>query len=225
MVNVVAVGATGSPGGIAVGTGGTEPSLTTTNVAPIGLNNAASTIVPLDGGETIAANLVGFGGSSTAHLRLVVLGYYEQDTGLDYAPINPCAIFDTRTGQGATGGFLGSRSSGSTNETTYQITGAPATAQGGVVGGCDIPAGTQAVLVNLVAIQPAGPGNFRAFATGTSPTGGVVNFQLLSPTMNNSNAVVVPLSALGQMDLGVNTASNNGAPTTHARAVVLGYYN
>ncbi|MCP4227777.1 MAG: hypothetical protein GY773_30910 [Actinomycetia bacterium] len=41
--------------------------------------------------------------------------------------------------------------------------------------------------------------------------------------MNNSNAVVVPLDSLGQMDLFVNT-HNNGTETTHARGVVLGYY-
>ena len=42
--------------------------------------------------------------------------------------------------------------------------------------------------------------------------------------MNNSNAVVVPLSDAGQLDLFVNAPLNDGNPTVHARGVVLGFY-
>ena len=90
---------------------------------------------------------------------------------------------------------------------------------------CAVPASASAVLVNLVSIQPVGVGNFRAYASGSSPTGGVVNFNTVSPPLNNSNAVVVPLSGSGQIDLFVNTGSNDGTPTVHARGVVLGYFN
>jgi hypothetical protein len=43
--------------------------------------------------------------------------------------------------------------------------------------------------------------------------------------LNDANAVVVPLSALGQLDLEIN-AGNFATPGTavaHARAVILGY--
>lgn len=78
--------------------------------------------------------------------------------------------------------------------------------------------------MNLVASQPLAVGNFQAFATGTSPTGGVLNFAPLSVAMNNSNAVVVPLSELGQLDLYTNAPSNNSNPTVDVRGVILGYY-
>ncbi len=220
MVNVVAVGASGGSGGLAVGTGGTDPTITTTNFDAIGLNNAAATVVPLAGGQTLATNVVGATGSPTTHVRIVVLGYFDQ-AGADYSSVNACAIFDTRSGQGASGGFLGKRNDGST--TTYQITGAP-TGQGGVSGGCGIPAGADAVLINLVSIQPDAVGNLRAYASGSSPTGGVLNFAPTSPAMNNSNAVVVPLSAVGQLDLFTNAPLAGGGSATHARGVVLGYF-
>ena len=233
MVNVVAVGGSGFPGGIAVGTGGTEPALTTTNFAPIGLNNAAATIVPLNGGETIAVNLLGQVGAST-HVRLVVLGFYENNNGLDYVPVNPCAAFDSRVlnsdpDNAPTGAFAGKRLAGSaaannfTGTTTYNVTGSIPAAQGGA-SDCGVPDGVSAVLVNLVGIQPDALGNFRAFATGSTPTGGVLNFANLTPAMNNSNAVVVPVNASGDMDVFINAPSNVGNPTVHARGVILGYY-
>ena len=80
------------------------------------------------------------------------------------------------------------------------------------------------MLVNLVGIQPEASGNFQAFATGTNPTGGVLNFANVSPAMNNSNAVVVPVDANGNMDLFVNAPGNVGNATVHARGVILGYY-
>ncbi|MEM9563103.1 MAG: hypothetical protein AAGA93_10820 [Actinomycetota bacterium] len=220
MVNVVAVGATGGSGGLAVGTGGTEPSVVTTGFSDIGLNNAVSMIVPLGGGQTIATNVFGDSGSPTTHIRLVALGYYDT-TGVDYTATNACAIFDTRSGEGASGGFLGKRNDGTA--TTYQITGSPS-GQGGVSGGCGVPAGATAVLINLVSIQPDAVGNFRAYATGTSPTGGVLNFAPTSPAMNNSNAVVVPLSTAGQLSLFTNAPPASGGDATHARGVILGYF-
>lgn len=129
-------------------------------------------------------------------------------------------MFDTRSGQGPTGDFVGKREGGET--TTYQVAGLPVE-QGGA-GDCGIPNAANAVLINLVAIQPEGVGNLRAFATGTTPTGGVVNFAPTSPAMNNSNAVVVPLSADGEIDLFVNSPSRQGQDAAHVRGVVLGFY-
>ena len=87
-----------------------------------------------------------------------------------------------------------------------------------------MPSSATAVLINLVAIQADATGNYRAFESGTSPTGGVLNFAPLVPAMNNSNAVVVPLDASGRIDLFVNAPSNDGNPTVHARGVILGFY-
>lgn len=222
MVNVVSVGGAGGTGGLAVGTGGTEPTVATTNFGDSVVNNAVSMVVPLDGGQAIATNVVADSGSPSSHVRIVVLGYYDDAGGSDYTAINACAAFDSRPGQGAGGGFLGQRNDGVA--TTYQITGSY-TGQGGTVVGCGVPAGADAVLINLVSIQAGAVGNFRAYATGSSPTGGVLNFAPTNPAMNNSNAVVVPLSDAGQLDLFTNAPSAAGGATTHARGVILGYYD
>ena len=194
--------------------------------------------VPLDGGETIQVAITAYSGAPATHIRIVVLGYLALgDTafagGRGYSELTACAAFDTRTGlpndtNPASGAFAGKRVAGTsgtnlTGVTTYQIAGTIPAAQGGETD-CGVPESAEAVLINLVAIQPDVSGNFRAYATGSSPTGGVVNFNALSPAMNNSNAVVVPISAAGQIDLFVNAPSNDGDETVHARGVVLGYY-
>lgn len=221
MVNVVSVSGSGGAGGLAVGSGGSEPTVATTNFAAIGLNNAASTIVPLNG-QNMATNIIGGSGSPSTEIRVVVLGYFT-GSGNSYNSVNPCAVFDTRPSQSPTGGFAGQRVAGTA--TTYQVTGSATTGQGGVSGGCGVPGGASAVLINLVGISPESVGNLRAYATGSTPTGGVVNFANLTPAANNSNAVVVPLSGSGQMDLFVNAPSAGNNPTLHVRGVVLGYYN
>ena len=109
--------------------------------------------------------------------------------------MNPCAAFDSRASQGPSGAFVGPFAGGST--TTYQVSGSslPAAQGGGNGGDCGVPDGATAALVNLVATNANAVGNLRAYATGTTATGGVLNFAGTSPVTNNSNAVVVPLSA------------------------------
>ena len=163
-----------------------------------------------------------------------MLGYLDDTSGDNYTAVNPCAAFDSRTTvlddtNPASGSFAGKRIAGTsgvntTGVTTYNVTGAVPAAQGGELD-CGVPAGASAVLINLVGIQPAAAGNLRAYATGTTPTGGVLNFNVLSPAMNNSNAIVVPLSVAGDLDLFVNAPSADGLAAIHARGIVLGYYS
>lgn len=228
MVNLVAIrpqGATGfgGPGFLSAATGATDPFEPATPFADLSLNNAATTIIPLTITGEISVDVDGLSGSVSSHIRVVVLGYLDDATGDSYQPVNPCAAFDSRTDEGATGSFLGQREAGSA--TTYVVTGIVPTAQGGNGGDCGVPSGATAVLINLVAIQPGAAGNFRAYATGTTPTGGVLNFAPLAPPMNNSNAIVVPISAIGQLDLFVNALPNAGSPTVDARGIILGYYS
>ena len=234
VVNVVSVSSSGGAGGLAVGAGGTQPSENTTNFNSIGLNNAAVAYVPVDGNGRIALNITGLLGSPTTQVRLVVLGYVDTGAGDAYIPVNPCAAFDTRTditgdNNIPTDNFAGKRVAGNAlngtipGTTTYNISGAIPAEQGGETN-CAVPEGATAVLINLVAIQPDSIGNFRAYATGTNPTGGVLNFNNLTPPVNNSNAVVVPLDASGNLDLFINSPPNTGNPTVHARGVILGYY-
>lgn len=217
VVNVVAVGGTGGSGYLSVGPGGIDPFELQVNFVPIGLNNAVQMIVPMNGGQTIAVDVDSAFIAST-HVRLVVVGYYVSNGGANYTPINPCAVFDSRFGAGA---FGGKRDGNST--TTYQVTGGGLAAQGGL-DDCGIPAGATAVQINNVAIAADLNGNFQAFATGSSPTGGILNFASLLPAATNSNAIPIPLSSSGQMDLFTNTGGITGTSAVHARGVVLGYY-
>ncbi|MEL6984201.1 MAG: hypothetical protein AAFO29_17375, partial [Actinomycetota bacterium] len=223
MINLVSVAGTGGQGFLSAASGGLNPFEPMTPFANINLNNATAVVVPLTG-QTVSIDIEAVSGSPSSHVRVVVLGYFDT-TGSDFNPLAACAAFDSRTGQGASGGFLGRRVAGNGGVTTYQISGTIPSNQGGNGGNCGVPNGASAVLVNLVGIQPLAFGNFQAYATGTTPTGGVLNWSPLNPAMNNSNAVVVPLDGSGRLDLFTNAPALNGSGTVHARGVILGYYD
>lgn len=223
-VNLVSVGPAGGSGHLTIGAGGTDPVEPLTPFADINLNNATGAIVPLAADGTLAVDVTASTGTPTTHVRVVVLGYLSTSGGDDFFPAVACAAFDTRAGRGATGSFLGPRLSGETGVTTYRIGGFGLADQGANDGTCEVPWNATAVLINLVSIRPSDFGNARMYATGTDPTGGVLNFATTSPPMNNSNAVVVPLSDDGRLDLFTNTRTNDGTPTTEYRGVVLGYF-
>ena len=159
VINLVAVAATGGTGTLAAGTGALNPSEPTVAFAPIGTNNAAVAIVPLAGTETVGVNIAAQAGA-TVHIRMIVLGYLDNTGGSLYVPTDPCAAFDTRSAQGATGSFEGRRTDG--NTTTYQVTGSIPSGQGGLNGGtCNVPSTATGVLINVVAVAPVQPGNLR----------------------------------------------------------------
>ncbi len=227
----------GGSGHLSVGTGGADPiDEATTPFAVLSpkMNNGATTIVTIGPGGTVVIDIDGDIGASTM-IRVEVLGYYDNDTaGLDFNDVTPCAVFDTRTGQGAANDFAGLRKHGPTNTTVYQIAGDTiSTDQGGVVdtggeqGTCGVPDDATAVLINLEAVNADREGNFWVSAAGTTTTGGVLNFNNVVPKMNNANAVVVPLSDDGKLALEINAGNFTPIDTevAHARGVILGYYN
>ena len=229
VVNLVAVNSTGGQGFLSITTGGSDPFEPATPFASLGMNNATTAIVPVDAAGTLSIDIDALTGTPSVQVRVVVVGYLGSG-GANYHAVNPCAGFDSRANQGSTGFFQGLRFGG--QATTYQITGDFPTGQGGdnnetaPTRNCGVPTGASAVLVNLVAVNISANGNFRAYATNTTPSGGLLNFAALSPSMNNSNAVVVPLSEAGQLDLFTNGGpAGNGVPITEARGVILGYYD
>jgi hypothetical protein len=145
----------------------------------------------------------------------------QQD--LVYTAVSPCRIVDTRS---STGGVLVVGAA-----QTFNVAGGTNySGQGGSASGCGIPgfAGSpaapqvQAVFVNLVAITPSGPGNLKAWATGTSePTATALNYQLLSPNLNVANGIAVPISQTQQSgDLTIKASVSN----THLVVDVVGYF-
>ncbi len=230
LVNLVLVNSTGP---VAL----TSPTTGATLVNNVGLqplmNNASAVVVPLDAQGNVDLRLVV--GSGSTQVRAVVLGQYlaafnELDnwnptgsTGAEFRPLPPCPTFDTRTNQGAAAGFAGPRLGNQT--TTFDVTGVFDPNQGGGNTNCGVPDGATAVEINLVAVNSLLPGNLQAAALGDPPTGGVLNFANLTPPMNNSNAVVIPVDGNGRMTVTVNggpTAA--GSPVTDIRGVITGYY-
>lgn len=164
-------------------------------------------------------------------MRVVVLGYLDDPsaTGLSWNPLAaPCAAFDTRNGTGAFGGKRDA-SAAAPPTTTYQIEGTFPAAQGGNSAGgaaittCAVPTSAEAIAVNLVAIDAAGPGNLRA-ASSAVFNGGVVNFDALKPAMSNSNGTIIPLGAAGEIVVQPNCGCEF-PDLVHVRGVVFGYFS
>ncbi len=151
---------------------------------------------------------------------------FAQASDLVFISLNPCVVFDTRPS------FGGEGSLDAEEERSFHVVGSTSdfAGQGGTAGGCGVPAWNggspvaRAVLINYVAIAPQGAGQLKAWAFDkTEPAqGALVNYQALTPAMNNSNAVVTELSQTAEgLDIKVRARS---APTD-VRGVVLGYFS
>lgn len=116
----------------------------------------------------------------------------------------PCVLFDTNPALLAPGSV-----------TVFSTTGDLA-GQGGDAG-CSAPASSGA-LINLIAINPAATGNLKLWGAGLAePNGGLVNFQKLTPALNNSNMVYTQVTPSG-----VAVKVNGGG--VRVRAVYLGTF-
>lgn len=226
LVNVVLINSTGP-----VTLTSTDTGATIVSNIDHEMNNASAVVLPIDSNGEIDLSFVVPSGDT--HVRAVLLGTYYAPygfyLGFEYVPLPPCPTFDTRSNQDAAGGFAGLRFGGQT--TTYDVTGSFDPAQGGKLSDCGVPDGVLyadrvvAVEMNLVAITPVLPGNLRAGAVGFPPSGGVLNFADLATPTSNSNAVVLPVSSDGKIDVTVNGGPTGaGLPVTHIRGVITGYY-
>ena len=137
-----------------------------------------------------------------------------------FVPVPPCRVIDTRSSLG------GRLNAGVTRHFLIAGTGTLVN-QGGSSSGCGIPLGSTApkavaIALNLVAVQPDGPGNLRAWAYGESvPNASVLNYANV-PGLNIANGVIVPIT-------GVNTASFDlsiraDVSGTHVVGDVTGYF-
>ncbi|MCP3909877.1 MAG: hypothetical protein GY713_02885 [Actinomycetia bacterium] len=164
------------------------------------IENSNAVVVPLSdsGGVDLGVNCGAGCVAPTTDARLTVLGWLaEPDEGdeLEYEPITPCAAFDSRTSKGALPPFGGLYDAGEAR--SFQITGPFPADQGGGNTDCGVPPGAAAVFVNLVAVGSTTSGTVGAGPGGTVPSHPLVSHAPLTPPMNNSNAVVLPLSADG----------------------------
>src|SRR5262245_13865976 len=107
------------------------------------------------------------------------------DSGADlvYTPVAPCRIIDTRLAGGAV-------TPGANRN--FFATGSGFSAQGGAAGSCGVPFGpSAAVVINFVAVGPAGPGDIRAFPFGSPvPKASIINYTNV-PGLNIANGIVM----------------------------------
>ena len=143
--------------------------------------------------------------------------------GRVYVPITPCRIVDTR---------IPSPNPLVANITrTFNVVGSTNdfAGQGGDPGGCGIPGflgpsmpQVQAVMFNFVAVNPAGGGDLRAWASDhTVPLASILNYAAV-PLLNLANGIIVPVRQdLEGNDLSVR-ADVSGADLV---VDVLGYFS
>jgi hypothetical protein len=168
----------------------------------------------------------------TRNELLFLIGFLVLSTSVEaqvqdlvFVSVEPCVAFDTRPAQGGTGSLEAEELR------EFHIIGSTADfgAQGGKVGGCGVPgfSGDQpvarAVFINYVAIAAQGSGQIKAWAADKAEPveGALVNYQALTPPMNNSNAVVTELR---QNQQGDDIAVKAKSAGVHVRGVVLGYF-
>lgn len=132
---------------------------------------------------------------------------------LQYVPIAPCRVVDTRNGTGSGATPLGNNTSRS-----YYVAGTNGfTAQGGKPGGCGIPESAQAVSATMLAYTPSHAGRLRAWPFGTSEPNIVSLYYGSSSTTTGATLNLTPGAG---RDL---TVRNNNA-TTELLLDITGYY-
>jgi hypothetical protein len=135
--------------------------------------------------------------------------------------LTPCRVFDTRQGSaggplaaGEIRGFVINGSAGFVN-------------QGGHSGGCGVPTGAvppdaTAVVLNLIAVAPAGPGDLRAWAYDQAePLASVLNYAAV-PGLNIANGVIVPVAGTGLVPADLKIKAEVSG--THVVGDVTGYF-
>jgi hypothetical protein len=146
--------------------------------------------------------------------RPFFLGDSAQD--LVYTSVTPCRIINTRAP-----GAGGALAPGAPRD--FHVTGtAGFDTQGGNAGGCGIPAGATAAMINFVAVNPAGAGNLRAWPFGqAAPTASIINY---SASVNIANGVVVALCDPATATCGFDLTVRADASATQLVADVMGFF-
>jgi hypothetical protein len=150
-------------------------------VAPAGSRDAAAAAQ-----DAAAAAIAGLPAGRQA------LATFVDTAPLEFVPITPCRVADTR-GNGFTGNY-GPPSLLATSARTMTVTGV-----------CGIPTGAQAASFQFTALNMNANGNLIAFpAGGSTPTTSVLNWTATSGVAGNGN--VVGLSTAGALTVVVNGA-------------------
>ncbi|HUF99830.1 MAG TPA: hypothetical protein VMM60_17010 [Ilumatobacter sp.] len=161
-----------------------RPLTSNLNYTLAGDTRANSVITRLD--DSGKACLYNFG--ATSHFVVDVGGYFP--AGASYAPVNPGRLLDTRPGAETIDG-QGSDAGPSTSGTSIEVQ---------VADRNGVPPNAVAAVVNVTAVDTAGPGFVTAYPCGGDvPTASNVNFS--GPGQVTPNAVVSGLGTDGKICL------------------------
>jgi uncharacterized protein (DUF1501 family) len=138
-----------------------------------------------------------FNSNGSTHLIGDVVGYFVETGGSGLVPLAPTRLLDTR---GGSPGAIGSAKS-----IDLQVTGR-----------AGVPAGAQAVVMNVTAIDPTAAGYLTVWPSGESmPNTSSLNF---SARQTIPNLVVAKVGKSGRVSM------FNAAGTTHVAVDVVGYF-
>lgn len=168
-------------------------------------------------GKEIEAAAATSSGEELQNVTSQALGDAESD--LLFVPVEPCRIIDTRLA----GGMM---AAGAVRH--FEVAGtANFEAQGGKAGGCGIPLGAStplaaAVVINVIAVGPQGPGHLRAWEFNQPPpNASIINYSNVSG-LNIANGVVVPIAGISSLDKDLSIDAN--VSPTFVVADVTGYF-
>ena len=130
---------------------------------------------------------------------------------LSFTPVQPCRIYDTRAGSGVQGQGTGPIPAAQNRDVDVTHGSAPS---------CGISSQAKAVVMNFIAVGPAGPGHLQAWPFGTTmPTASIINYANVGG-LNIANGLVQPICPFCTHDLTVRA----NVSATHVVIDVLGYF-
>ena len=140
-------------------------------------------------------------------------GIISDSEDLLYTPVKPCRIVDTRK----SGGMI---NAGAQRNFRVFGTGGTLSAQGGNPAGCSSPGGAPyAAHINMVAVDPTGKGNLKAFPVGAGTGAGLsVNYKTIDTNLANAGTVKTVTGS------GPDITVASKFSSAHTAIDVLGYY-
>ncbi len=181
-------------------------------------NSTSATISGLNVGETYyfavtAHDTEGRDSDYSNEVSTTIIGSPPLAQDLKYSPVSPCRIVDTRK----SGGRI---NAGTQRNFRVYGTGGALSAQGGAAAGCSSPRGEPlAAHINMIAVDPTGKGNLKAFPVGAGAAAGLsVNYNTIDTNLANAGTV----RAIAGSGTDITVASS--IASTHAVIDVLGYY-
>lgn len=213
-IDIQVVGVGGVPNdttAVALNVTTTEPSAASyLTVWPSGQPRPLASSLNMGPGQTVANMVLAqvgangkvsvFNSAGSSHVVLDVLSAFTPGAGSRFVTVSPVRVLDTRDGNGAPRGRLGSGS--------LRV---PLAGRGGVP-----PTGATAVLLNVTAVVPSAPTFITVFSTDTA--------RPLASNVNAGSGQVVPNMVIARLGAdGAATVFNNDGDTDVV-ADVMGYF-